>query len=46
MIEVSTRAVPNQLQSPEMVNTQPNYYCDAGDRDPSEISRELRCPDR
>jgi hypothetical protein len=46
MIEVSTRAVHNQPQSPEMVNTQPNYYYDADDRGPSEISRELRCPDR
>jgi hypothetical protein len=31
---------------PEVVTTGPHYYCDADDLGPSEISRELRCPDR
>jgi hypothetical protein len=42
MMEVSTDAVPNQLQNPAVMTTGPDYYSDADDRDPSEISRELR----
>ena len=46
MMEASTGAVPNQLQDPAVIITGPDYYYDADDRGPSEISRELRCPDR
>ena len=46
MMETSTGAVPNQLQDPAVMITEPNYCYDADDRGPSEISRELRCPDR
>ena len=46
MMEASTGAVPNQLQNPTVIITGPNYDYDADDRGPSEISRELRCPDR
>ena len=38
------RCSPQQL--PEVMTTGPDYYYDADDRGPSEISRELRCPDR
>jgi hypothetical protein len=42
MMEVSTGAVPNQLQNPAVMTTGPHYDYDADDRGPSEISRELR----
>jgi hypothetical protein len=46
-MEASTGAVPNQLQNPAVMTTGPDYYYyDADDCGPSEISRELRCPDR
>ena len=38
--------IPNQLQNPAAMTTGPDYYYDADDRGPSEISRELRCPDQ
>jgi hypothetical protein len=44
MMETSTGAVPNQL--PEVMTTGPHDYYDTDDRGPSEISRELRCPDQ
>ena len=46
MMEASTGAVPNQLQNPAVMTAGPDYDYDAGGRGPSEISRELRCPDR
>jgi hypothetical protein len=46
MMEASTGAVPNQLQDPEVMTTGPDHDYDADDRGPSEINRELRCPDR
>jgi hypothetical protein len=41
-METSTGAVPYQRQNPAVTT---DYYYDADDRGPSEISRELRCPD-
>ena len=46
MMETSTGAVPNLLQNLGVIIAEPNYCYDAGGRGPSEISRELRCPDR
>jgi hypothetical protein len=40
------RCGPQQLQNPAMMTAGPDYYYDADDGGPSEISRELRCPDR
>jgi len=42
-MEASTGAILNQL--PDDVTTGSDHYSDE-DRGPSEISRELRCPDR
>jgi hypothetical protein len=46
MMETSTGAVPNLLENLGVIITEPNYYYGAGGRGASEISRELRCPDR
>ena len=37
---------PQQLQNPAAMTAGPDYNYDADDRGASEISRELRCPDR
>ena len=44
MMETSTGAILNQLAASGSDDHRHDY--DADDRGPSEISRELRCPDR
>jgi hypothetical protein len=40
------RSPTNQRQNPAVMTTGSDDYYDAGGRGPSEISRELRCPDK
>jgi hypothetical protein len=46
MMEAFIGAVSNQRQNPAVMTAGPHYDYDVDDRGPSEISRELRCPDK